>query len=99
LVLGEVQVFNPETDDFHHPQATAIHEFGDELGSAGHGIEKPAHLFPGEHSGQALGPFRPDSIAGVIQWLLEYLAVKEEDGIEGGAYSSWGRDDTAAEMR
>jgi len=63
--------------------ATTVHQSGDELRGAGHGVKHSMHFLLGEHGGQALGSFGADGVNVAFQRLPEYLAVQEKNSVEG----------------
>ena len=82
LLLGKIDIFDPQPQAFYQAQAGAVEQPGDQLLRAGHGGKYLLDLFAGEDGGQALGFLGPNGVEGPFQVLFEHVLIQEEDGAE-----------------
>ena len=77
--VGEIQVFDPQAQAFHQPQARAIQQSGHQLVRTRQLAEEALHLVASQDGGQASGFLGAQGI-NRSQVLVEHLAVEKEEG-------------------
>lgn len=84
LAVVEVYIFDAEAHGFHDAEAATVHDLGNEFGCTREAANEAFDLFFGENGGDGFGTLGAISGEGeFIQWNVEHMAVKEEDGTEG----------------
>ena len=83
VVVFEVDILDAEAEGFGEAQPAAVEELGNQPGGAIQEGHQTADFFPGEHGGKALRAFGEGVVEGRGEFLLEDVAVEEEQGAEG----------------
>jgi hypothetical protein len=78
----EIQVFDPQTVDFHQAQAAAVEQLCHEQIDPGETGEQRADLIPGKDGGQADRAFGADELKGGIQFGVDDVAEEKHECVQ-----------------
>jgi hypothetical protein len=81
-VVTKVYVFDAQAQAFHQAQAGAVEELGHEFGDAGHVVDDSEGFGMGEDGREGARFFSADNVGGEFDFLLEDMAVEEEESGE-----------------
>jgi hypothetical protein len=82
LPLGNVQVFDAQSQTCHPSQPATIPPYRHESWRSGETLDNLKGLLLGQDRGHACGLFGPDGIDGEVERRFEYVAIQQEPGAE-----------------
>ena len=84
LLIAEVEVFHPQTQAIHEPQAGAVEKRGHEPEGRFESVEQTSDFGRGEDYGQFARPFGPGELAEIPEVQLQNVLVESRDakGVE-----------------
>jgi hypothetical protein len=83
LAITEVNVFDAQAETFHEAESASVEDFGHELGKPSHVVDNGEGFLLGEDGGKGFGFFGADEVGGEFDFLVENVAIQEDDGAEG----------------
>jgi len=86
----KVQVFDAQTKALHEPQAAAREQLSHQRVHAGKVAEESQDLLAGEDGGEALRLLGPECLDRLGHFLVQDLAIEEEEGLRGLVLSGSG---------
>jgi hypothetical protein len=78
----EVQVLDPQTEQFHQPQPGSIEKLRHQSWRALQRSQKSAHLLPAQHDRQPTWPGGASKVAEVAQIDVQHLRVEKIEGVQ-----------------
>jgi len=83
LVIGKIDIFDPQAQACHQAQSGTIEHTRHERRRARELGQYGVDFFTREHNGETLGTFRPLQGVKLRKRLMQHMAIEKEEGIEG----------------
>ncbi len=83
LILLKIDVFDPQPDAFHQPQPAAIQQHCHNTMYSGHCLQQLFNFGLGQNSWQSFRTLYADRIYRIIEFNVQNLPVKKNNGIQG----------------
>ena len=89
FVPVKIEILGPQPKGFHQAHAGAVKELGQQLIGSFHCLKDPLDFVPGQNDGQALRLAGADHVGKIVEFQVQDLLIKENEGIQrlvlGGA--------------